>query len=139
VEYRSATPADAATLAAMNHQLIRDEGHRNAMTVAELQARMAGWLDGGYQAILFEEAGRAVGYALYRREPDYIYLRQIFVRQDCRRRGVGRAALDWLQRNAWAGQRRVRVEVLIGNAAGLAFWRAVGFRDYCLILEREDS
>jgi len=140
MEYRPATPADAATLAAMNHQLIRDEGHRNPMTVAELEARMAGWLGGSeYQAVLFEEDGLPVGYALYRRETDYIYLRQFFVRPECRRRGVGRAALGWLQRNAWAGERRVRVEVLIGNSAGIAFWRAVGFRDYCLTLEREDS
>jgi len=28
--------------------LIRDEGHRNAMTVAQLQERMANWLKGEY-------------------------------------------------------------------------------------------
>jgi hypothetical protein len=31
----------------------------------------------------------------------------------------------------------VRVEVLVGNADGLAFWRAVGFRDYALTLEAD--
>jgi hypothetical protein len=31
----------------------------------------------------------------------------------------------------------VRVEVLVGNAVGVAFWRSVGFRDYCLTLELE--
>jgi GNAT superfamily N-acetyltransferase len=137
MQYRPATPADAATLAAMNHQLIRDEGHRNPMTVAQLEARMAGWLGGEYQAVVFEDAGEAVGYALFRREPDHVYLRQFFVRPDHRRRGVGRAAIEWLQRHAWGLETRVRVEVLVGNAAGIAFWRAVGFRDYCMTLECE--
>jgi GNAT superfamily N-acetyltransferase len=136
MEYRTATVADAAALAVMNHQLIRDEGHRNRMTVAELEARMAGWLGGEYEAVLVEPAGEPAGYALFRRDPEFVYLRQFFIRPEHRRRGVGRAALTWLRRHAWAG-RRVRVEVLVGNAVGLAFWRAVGFRDYCLTLEAE--
>jgi predicted acetyltransferase len=136
MEYRRATRADAPALAAMNARLIRDEGHRNRMTAAELEARMAGWLGGGYEAVLFEESGRPVGYALYRRDPDHIYLRQFFVLPDCRRRGVGRAAVAWLWRHAW-GPARVQVEVLVGNAVGVAFWRAVGFRDYAITLEAE--
>lgn len=136
MEYRQATAADAPALAEMNWQLIRDEGHRNPMTVAELAARMAGWLGREYEAVLFEEAGSPVGYALYRREPEYVYLRHLFVRRDCRRRGVGRAAVGWLRRQTWPG-RRVRVDVLVGNAAGVAFWRALGFADYCLTLELE--
>ena len=138
MEHRRATVTDAPALAAMNWQLIRDEGHRNPMTVPELAARMAGWLGGGeYEAVLFEEDGRPpVGYALYRRDPEYVYLRQFFVRPGRRRRGVGREAVGWLRRHAWGGG-RVRLEVLVGNAAGIAFWRAVGFRDYCLTLELE--
>jgi GNAT superfamily N-acetyltransferase len=138
MEYRIATPADAAVLAEMNGQLIRDEGHRNPMTAAELGARMARWLAAAYEAVLFEEAGRAVGYALYRRDPEFVYLRQFFVRAEHRRRGIGRAALEWLRENCWGPGTRVRVEVLIGNAAGVAFWRATGFLDYALTLEREE-
>src|SRR4051812_29921213 len=128
MEYRHATVADAPALAAMNWQLIGDEGSRNPMTVIELAGRMAGWLGGGYEAVVFEEDGRPAGYALYRRDPEHVYLRQFYVRPERRRRGVGRGAIAWLWRHAWCGG-RVRVEVLVGNAAGLAFWRAVGFRD----------
>jgi GNAT superfamily N-acetyltransferase len=137
MDYRTATSSDAPVLVEMNQQLIRDEGHRNSMTAAELEARMVRWLAGAYEAVLFEEAGRAVGYALYRRDPDYVYLRQFFVRADCRRRGIGRAALAWLRENRWDERSRVRVEVLVGNAAGVAFWRAVGFQDYAVTLEWE--
>ena len=37
---RRATLADAALLAELNRQLIRDEGHRNSMSLAELETRM---------------------------------------------------------------------------------------------------
>jgi GNAT superfamily N-acetyltransferase len=136
MEYRLATVADAPALASMNEQLIRDEGHRNSMTLAELTTRMAGWLAGEYEAVLFEEVGSPVGYALYRRDPEYVYLRQFHVLPACRRQGTGSAAIRWLWQHAWAGG-RVRVEVLVGNVGGIAFWRALGFTDYCLTLELE--
>ena len=47
---RIATAADFAQLAEMNRQLIRDEGHRNAMSALELEHRMKNWLAGEYQA-----------------------------------------------------------------------------------------
>jgi GNAT superfamily N-acetyltransferase len=139
MDYRHATTADAAVLAAMNRQLIADEGHRNAMTPAELEARMAGWLGGEYRAVLFEEGGEAIGYALFRREPEFVYLRHLFVRAEYRRRGVARSALAWLRANVWADAPRVRIDVLVGNAGAIAFWRAAGFRDYCLTMEWESG
>lgn len=135
--YRAATLDDVPALAAMNQALIRDEGHRNPMTLPQLQDRMAEWLRREYEAILFENNGSATGYALFRREPEYVYLRQLYVCPQPRRQGVGRAAFDWLRTHPWAGERRLRVEVLVGNAAAIAFWRAVGFRDYCLTLEMQ--
>jgi len=43
--FRFATQADCPLLAELNHQLIRDEGHRNRMSVAELEQRLSGWLN----------------------------------------------------------------------------------------------
>src|SRR6478735_7182669 len=105
MEYRRATVADAPALASMNWQLIRDEGHRNPMTVPELATRMSGWLGGEYEAVVFEEGGQPAGYALYRRDPEFVYLRQFYVRRECRRRGIGREAIGWLRRHAWCGGR----------------------------------
>lgn len=102
MEYRLATPDDARVLATMNHDLIWAEGHRNRMTPPELERRMAGWLAGEYRAAVFKIGGQAVGYSLFRGAPEYVYLRQFYVRPDFRRRGVGRRALDWLRHHAWA-------------------------------------
>jgi GNAT superfamily N-acetyltransferase len=73
---------------------------------------------------------------LFRDEPDHIYLRQFFVEEGFRRRGIGRAALGWLSSEVWLG-RRILVQVLSGNSAGLAFWRSTGFGEYSLTLQKE--
>jgi GNAT superfamily N-acetyltransferase len=119
----------------MNLQLIRDEEHRNPMGISQLSERMAGWLQSEYQAVLFEENGTPVGYALFRLEPEFVYLRQLFVVPEQRRRGVARDALRWLWANAWADAPRLRIEVLVGNASGREFWRSVGFTEYCITME----
>ena len=56
MEHYQATTADLPLLAKLNKQLIEDEGHRNPMTVAELETRMRNWLESGiYEAWLFKQ------------------------------------------------------------------------------------
>ncbi len=126
---------DSPLLAAMNHQLIRDEGHRNRMTVPELEQRMRGWLTSEYQAVLFEADGEVVAYALYRERAEEIYLRQLFVVRHRRSQGLGRSAVQLLRSQIWPKSKRLTVEVLVANARAVAFWRTVGFADYSLALE----
>ena len=135
MNFRTATQNDCALLAELNHQLIRDERHRNPMTVAELEERMKSWLATEYEAVIFEDGGEVVAYALYRREPEKIYLRQLFVARNRRRQGIGRQAMELLRAQIWPKNKRLTVEVLIHNTAAIAFWRAVGYRDYSLALE----
>jgi predicted acetyltransferase len=135
VNFRRATLEDCTWLAELNHQLIRDEGHRNQMTVPELEQRMRGWLASEYAAVLFESDAEIVAYALYRERPEEIYLRQLFVARNRRRQGIGRAAFEILRSKIWPQDRRLTVDVLVQNTAAIAFWRAVGYQDYCLTLE----
>jgi hypothetical protein len=82
MRYRLAEECDVPLLAQMNKQLIRDEGHRNDMTLTALARRMKAWLEGGYQAVVIEPDSLPVGYALFRFEQDHVYLRQFFVSAD---------------------------------------------------------
>ena len=136
MNFRTATDADVPELAVLNAALIRDEGNRNRMSVAELEGRMRKYLDQGHVAVLFSENGRTVGYALYRDYEEGVYLRQFFIAEEARRGGRGREAVQWLCTNAWGGAERVTLEVLLHNQRGIDFWRSVGFADYCLYMER---
>jgi GNAT superfamily N-acetyltransferase len=135
VTFRLATLNDCPLLAELNHQLIRDEGHRNRMTVPELEQRMKDWLSGDYRVVVFEESGEVVAYALFREQPDEVYLRQLFVVRNRRRQGFGRRVVEILRSQVWPRGKRLTVEVLVANQTGVAFWRAVGYRDYSLTLE----
>jgi GNAT superfamily N-acetyltransferase len=134
LSWHAASDADLALLAEWNHQLIRDEGHRNPMTVAQLEERMKGWLHGEYRAVLFSNVS-PVGYALFRKEKGLVHLRQFFVRRDQRRAGIGRAAFSILREQVWPSDTRLTVDVLCQNQSAIAFWRSMGYRDYCLTLE----
>jgi len=105
------------------------------MGIPQLAERMAGWLRGEYQAVLFEENDTPVGYALFRFEPEFVYLRQLFVVQEHRHQGVARNALRWLWDYAWSDASRLRIEVLVGNVSGREFWGSVGFTEYCITME----
>jgi len=134
--HRRATPADCRLLGALNLQLIQDEGHRNPMTEPQLVKRMRDWLRRrDYAGEIFEERGEVVAYALYRELPDEIYLRHFFVVRQRRRQGVGRQAMRVLTNEVWPRGKRLLVEVLIANTGGVAFWKAMGYREYSLCLE----
>ncbi len=135
MKFRRATLNDCARLAELNHQLIRDEGHRNSMTVSELEQRMKDWLASEYAAVIFETGGEVVAYALFREQPEEIYLRQLFVVRDRRRDGIGREAVEILRTKIWPANKRLTVEVLVQNITAVAFWRTVGYKDYSLKLE----
>ncbi len=122
-------------MAELNHQLIRDEGHRNPMTVPQLEQRMRDFLAGEYRAVIYEESGEVVAYALFREQPEEIYLRQLFVVRHRRRQGIGRRAMEILRSKVWPKTKRLTVEVLVANQGAVAFWRAAGYRDHCLTLE----
>lgn len=135
MNFRQANSSDCALLAELNHQLIRDEGHRNPMTVPELEQRMKGWIASEYTAVLFENDGDVVAYALYREEPEEIYLRHFFVVRGRRRRGLGRTAFEILRNKIWPRNKWLTVSALVHNPAAIAFWRAMGYHDYSLKLE----
>jgi ribosomal protein S18 acetylase RimI-like enzyme len=135
MNYRKASVDDSEFLGSCSRMLIEDEGHRNPMTVDRLTALMRDWLLGSYEAVIFEQSGRFAAYALFRDEGSSIYLRQLFVDREQRRRGIGWEAVRILTSQIWPPSKRITVAVLAGNRAANRFWRAVGFEDYSILLE----
>ena len=139
MEYRLADLSDVALLAQANSRLIVDEGYRQALSLADLEARWEDWLNSAYRAVIFEEAGSLVAYALYSFKEDGVYLRQFFVERGSRRRGAGREAFSLLRDEIWRPGIRVTVDALVHNEGAAEFWRSLGFRDYAITFELDDE
>jgi ribosomal protein S18 acetylase RimI-like enzyme len=43
--------------------------------------------------------------------------------------------VEILRANIWPKNKRLTVDVLLSNTSAIAFWRAVGYKDYGLALE----
>ena len=135
VRHRLATAEDCPRLAELNRELIRDEGHRNCMTVPELEQRMRGWIAEEYRAVIFEDDSEIVAYVVFREEPQEIYLRQLFVVAHRRGQGIGRRAVEILRTQLWPPNKRLTVAALTSNEKALQFWRSLGYTDYAVSLE----
>lgn len=138
---RLATLEDVELLAALNEQLIQDEGHRNELTRTQLTDRMRAWLQGEYRAVIFEEANEVVAYALYcvgeRSETDrFMFLRHFFVQRARRREGIGREAVRLLLTEVFPPNARVLLDVLYHNQGARKFWKKLGFTEHCLTFEK---
>ena len=139
LEFRFAKESDVPWLAKMNQQLIQDEGHRNRMSLPELEQRMSNFLREEYDAVIAHFNKTDIGYALYRQDPEWLYLRQIFVIEEMRRKSFGRKFIEWLKNNPWKEYKRIRTDVLVENTIGIDFWKAVGFKEYCITLEMDNQ
>lgn len=138
-KYRFAAQKDVYWLAEMNQQLIQDEKHKNKMTLPELEKRMSDFLSNEYTAVIVSVDGDDIGYVLYRQDPEWVYLRQLFVKMEMRRKGMGRTFMEWLKSNPWKEFKIIRVEVLFSNPDAMDFWRAIDFEDYCITMEMKNQ
>ena len=105
------------------------------MTITELQQRIRGWISDEYRAVIYEDGGEVVAYALFREQVEEICLRQLFVVRHRRSQGIGRRAVEILRSQVWPKTKRLTVEALAANKRAISFWRSVGYTDYALSLE----
>jgi GNAT superfamily N-acetyltransferase len=134
---RYASQDDAPFLADINRQLIQDEWGGGGMSLEGLEARMRRWIgDDEYRAVLFQEDDATVAYALVSLDEDSAFIRHFFVLREHRGRGVGRRAIDTLFEQVIPPGVRTTLDVLASNGGGHQFWRAQGFADYAIRMER---
>jgi ribosomal protein S18 acetylase RimI-like enzyme len=129
---RDATESDLPLLARWNCELIQDERADNPMTQGQLELRLRGWLGADYAAVIFEDGGAPVAYALFRPDEGGVHLRQFFVSRAHRRRGLGREAFRLFRERCVPPGAVLSLEVLVHNEPALAFWRAVGMREHAV-------
>lgn len=136
VDVRAARAADAGTIAAFAQALSLEEGYPAPTLLAEhLRAEGFG-ASPRFRALIAEQDGQAVGYALF--YPAYdtdqaargFYLQDLYVVPQARRRSAGRALMVAVARACQAdGGCYVFWNALPKNRAALAFYRAIGARE----------
>jgi ribosomal protein S18 acetylase RimI-like enzyme len=132
---RTADPADAETIVAFSHALSREEGYTAPALRAD-DVRVEGFgPKPRFRALIAEQHGRPVGYALYcpAYDTDHaargFYLQDLYVVAEARRQGAGRALMAAVARACEAdGGCYVFWNAQPSNRAGLAFYRAIGAR-----------
>ncbi|MFF2091329.1 GNAT family N-acetyltransferase [Paenibacillus sp. NPDC058174] len=127
---------DLDLLAALNKQLIEDEGHDNAMNFEQLKERMQAFIRTDYEAYKFEHDGEIIGYALVNHLRQPLYLRHFFICRSSRGKGYGKLAFKQLLQ--LLNTTNIDIEVLHGNKVGYEFWKSLGFKERSIYMRLED-
>lgn len=137
MKIRHATHEDIPLLAEFNRQLQEDENAPRLMSDSELIARLTGWMDADYEAILFELSGKPTAYALYRPTEEGMYIRQFCVLRSHQRQGIGRKAIAVFRDQIVAPDQALCLETYVHNDRAIAFWQALGFREHTISFRLE--
>lgn len=128
LELVEVSPFDLDELVAASLALYVDEGVAPPPAV-NLRVSLHRRLRGDARALLFRSARDAptLAFALTSREGERARIEQFRVEPSARRAGWGRRCIRALLEGPLADAAEVRVRVLEDNAAGRAFWAALGF------------
>jgi len=126
---------DLDFLAVMNKQLIEDEQHDNKMNIEQLKNRMRDFITGSYNAYMFIDGNRIIGYALVDTQRNALYLRQFFISRDERRKGYGTLAFSQLMQ--LLGTETIDIEVMVWNDRAKAFWESLGFKERSIYMRKQ--
>ena len=136
---KTATFRDVTELCIFNQLLIRDEGSTNVMVLKELEQRMLGLFNNGYQAtfVCIDEVN--IGYVLFverknERAKPYVFLRHFFIQDEYRRQGIGKDVISQLKAEQFK-DKKVLLEVLVSNERGRNFWESCGFEYRSMTME----
>jgi len=113
------------TLTEMNLLLRAAEQIDNQMTEGAVEQRMLGFIEGKqYQVFTIREDKNIIGYAVIDSERKPPYLRQLFLYEAFRSKGIGRRVL--LDLKEILGTREIDVEVMAWNNKAANFYETFG-------------
>lgn len=142
ISYRQYEEHDLPGLAALNQELLAADGRRGQFTDAQLIARFREWLSNDHVLTVFIVGDELVGYVLYSigvRDNDekLVFIRHFIIKDEQRRKGYGRNALEYLTKHAWPKDAQVYVETREDNTPAITFWQHFGFRRFSCVLKLE--
>ncbi|HXM95866.1 MAG TPA: GNAT family N-acetyltransferase [Candidatus Dormibacteraeota bacterium] len=130
---RDATVSDASLLLRFFRELAEYERQPGAVVVSEERLIKDGFgSQPKFRGLIAEWEGQAIGYALYfdfysSWKGSGIFLEDLFVREQFRGRGIGRALLSEVARIArQQGSYGIRWEVLGWNESAIRFYKSLG-------------
>jgi hypothetical protein len=133
ISVRPARKADVPILASMHEELLRAEGGSPTLGADLLASRMAAYLEHGYEAHLVELGEDLIGYVLFRRDVDHVFIRHFHVALG-QKPEIVRRVVAWMMEKVWAGERLV-LRVRSGSEPGQRFWESCGFEASYTALE----
>ena len=126
VELKLARLADARQIARMSRDLVEA-----GLPWSWTPERVATHIRSPDSNVLTAWAGgQLAGFALMQYLADYAHLNLLAVAPACRRMGIGRQLVEWLEETARVGGLVcVNLEVRAGNETARAFYRELGYRE----------
>jgi hypothetical protein len=95
VNIKIATNRELDTLTQMNVMLRKEEKMDNTLTELEIKNRMDDFIRGSdYVVLLFIVKNKMIGYAVIRTNSNPLYIRQLFIKEECRNCGFGKESLN---------------------------------------------
>lgn len=130
VRFRAAHRSEARLIASLS-RLHVEHGLRRRWTPARVRRQID---DPDCMVLVASLAGDIAGFAIMHFGNRDAHLLLLAVQPLQRRRGIGRALLEWLEKSCrTAGIESIRLEVRAGNQPARSFYRACGFRDLARI------
>lgn len=130
ITIRLARAADTEIIARMSRDLI-EHGLGWSWTAQRVRKAIA---HRDTLSVVAHKDVRVVGFAIAYFGEEQAHLNLLAVLPEFQRAGVGKQLVAWITESALvAGIRTVNLELRLRNAAGRAFYRALGFRDTALV------
>lgn len=127
MEIKEATLKDLDLLTEMNIQLRVDEKIDNIMTNDEVKNRMEGFLKGNeYRVFILKNNKINCGYALIKVLRKPYYLRQIYIINEFRNKGLGSKLINQVMDILKI--KEVDVDVMVWNNKAIQFYERFGFK-----------
>ncbi len=124
----------------MHHSYLTETAEELPGSDTDVTFHLSSLLQSDCTAVLFvNKQEKAVGYALYSVQPQYVHLRAFHIRDGARGKGYGEQAIHRLRRELWQNVASIQTDVVTSDRAEIGFWEEMGFRARSIRLELETA